>query len=181
MSSKSNAVADGSVGYMADLFDTKLVLPRYEHGFEEDEEGVVNAALAILAKRCRPASPQLSDPFAAGKYMQLQLGSCEREHFGVMFLDTRHRMIAFEVLFSGCIDGAEIHPGVIAKRALAHNSPALVIGHCHPSGNNDPSGADRALTARLKQALSLIDVKLLDHFVVTAGNLPVSLAARGWV
>ena len=96
------------------------------------------------------------------------------------FLDNRHRSIAFEDLFRGTLDGAEVHPREVVRRALAHNAAAVIVGHNHPSGNREPSAADRAVTARLKQALSLVDLRLLDHFVIADGP-PVSLAARGWV
>ena len=78
------------------------------------------------------------------------------------------------------VDGAEVHPREIVRRALAHNAAAVIVGHNHPSGDAEPSAADRAVTARLKQALALVEVRLLDHFVVGDGP-PVSLASRGWV
>ena len=83
-------------------------------------------------------------------------------------------------MFQGTVDGAEVHPREIVRRALAHNAAAVIVGHNHPSGDAEPSAADRAVTARLKQALSLVEVRLLDHFVVGDGPA-VSLAARGWV
>src|SRR3546814_9742214 len=102
------------------------------------------------------------------------------EFFAALFLDTRHRALAFEELFRGTVDGAEVHPREVVRRALAHNAAALIVGHNHPSGSAEPSAADRAVTARLKQSLALVDVRLLDHFVIGDGA-PVSLAARGWV
>ena len=106
----------------------------------------------------------LSDPQAAGRYFAQRLRGLPHEVFAVLFLDNRHRAIAFEEV----------------RRALAHNAAALIVGHNHPSGNREPSAADRAVTARLKQALALVDLRLLDHFVIADGP-PVSLAARGWV
>ena len=97
-----------------------------------------------------------------------------------MFLDTRHRIIAIEMLFRGTIDGAEVHPREVARMALKLNAAAVIVAHNHPSGNPEPSAADRAVTAQLKQALGLLDVRLLDHFVVSATQ-ETSLAARGWV
>lgn len=122
----------------------------------------------------------LADPDAAGRYFARRLRHQPQEVFAALFLDTRHRALAFEELFRGTIDGAEVHPREIARRALAHNAAAVIVGHNHPSGNPEPSAADRAVTARLKQALALVDVRLLDHFVVADGP-PVSLAAKGWV
>jgi DNA repair protein RadC len=88
--------------------------------------------------------------------------------------------LAFEELFHGTVDGAEVHPREVVRRALAHNAAAVIAGHNHPSGNPEPSAADRAVTARLKQSLALVDVRLLDHFVIGDGA-PSSMAARGWV
>ena len=122
----------------------------------------------------------LSDPLAAGRYFAQKLRHQPHEIFAALFLDTRHRALAFEELFRGSVDGAEVHPREVARRALAHNAAAVIVGHNHPSGNPEPSAADRAVTARLKQALALVDVRLLDHFVIADGP-PVSLAARGWV
>jgi len=122
----------------------------------------------------------LTDPQAAGRYFSQRLRGLPHEVFAALFLDTRHRAIAFEELFRGTVDGAEVHPREVVRRALAHNATALIVGHNHPSGNGEPSAADRAITARLKQALALVEIRLLDHFIVGDGA-PVSLAARGWV
>lgn len=122
----------------------------------------------------------MSDPAAAGRYFAQRLRGRPHEVFAALFLDTRHRALAFEELFLGTLDGAEVHPREVVRRALAHNAAAVIVGHNHPSGNREPSAADRAVTARLKQALALVDLRLLDHFVIADGP-PVSLAARGWV
>lgn len=122
----------------------------------------------------------MTDPHAAGRYFALKLRSQTREVFAALFLDTRHRALAYEELFSGSVDSSEVHPREVVRRALAHNAAAVIVGHNHPSGNPEPSAADRAVTARLKQALALVEVRLLDHFVIADGP-PVSLAARGWV
>ncbi len=122
----------------------------------------------------------LSDPQAAGRYFAQRLRHQPHEVFAALFLDTRHRALAFEELFRGSIDGAEVHPREVVRRALVHNAAAVIVGHNHPSGNPEPSAADRAVTASLKHALALLDVRLLDHFVIADGP-PVSLAARGWV
>jgi len=122
----------------------------------------------------------LTDPQAAGRYFAQRLRGHPNEIFAALFLDTRHRALAFEELFRGTIDGAEVHPREVVRRALAHNAAAVIVGHNHPSGSAEPSAADRAVTAQLKQSLALVDVRLLDHFVIGDGA-PVSLAARGWV
>lgn len=120
----------------------------------------------------------LGDPEAAGRYFAQRLRGQQHEVFAVLYLDTRHRALGFEELFRGGIDGAEIHPRVLVQRALAHGAAAAILGHNHPSGNPEPSAADRAVTLRIKQALALVDVRLLDHFVIGDGA-PVSMARRG--
>ena len=122
----------------------------------------------------------LSDPSAAGRYFAQRLRGLGHEVFAALYLDTRHRALGFEELFRGSIDGAEVHPRTLVQRALAHGAAAVIIGHNHPSGNPEPSAADRAVTARLKQALALVDVRLLDHFVIGDGP-PLSMAGRGLV
>ncbi|MGY0504732.1 RadC family protein [Luteimonas sp. e5] len=122
----------------------------------------------------------LNDPQAAGRYFAHRLRHQSREVFAVLFLDNRHRALGFEELFSGTHDSAEVHPREVVRRALTHNAAAVMVGHNHPSGHPEPSEADRRITHALKRALSLVDVRLLDHFVIGDGT-PVSMAARGWV
>lgn len=122
----------------------------------------------------------MTDPKAAGLYFSQRLRAYPREVFAALFLDTCHRAIGFEELFRGTIDGSEVHPRIVVKRALELNAAAIIVGHNHPSGSPEPSAADRAVTAQLKQALSFVDVRLLDHFIIGDGA-PVSLAMRGWV
>lgn len=141
------------------------------------------AALELGARHLDEAlrrGEAVSDPGAAGNLIRHRLRDREHEVFACLYLDTRHRMIAFEELFRGGIDGAEVHPREVVRRCLAHNAAAVIFGHNHPSGVAEPSAADRAITLRLRDALGLIDVRVLDHFVVGDGQ-PVSLAARGWL
>ena len=107
-----------------------------------------------------------------------KLAGLEREVFAAVFLDTRHRLIEYVELFQGTIDGAEVHPREVVRQALRCNAAAVIVAHNHPSGTTDPSAADRAVTTRLKQALALVDVRLLDHIVVGAVE-PRSMAAAG--
>jgi DNA repair protein RadC len=107
----------------------------------------------------------------------LQLRDRPYEVFACLFLDTRHRVIAFEELFRGTIDGASVHPRELVRRALEHNAAAVILAHNHPSGVAEPSAADRQITTRLKDALALVDVRVLDHCVV--GDEIVSFAERG--
>ena len=109
-----------------------------------------------------------------------KLAGLEREVFGAAFLDTRHRPIEYVELFQGTIDGAEVHPREVVRQALRCNAAAVIVAHNHPSGTTDPSAADRAVTARLKQALALVDVRLLDHIIV-AGSKSLAMADCGWL
>ena len=120
----------------------------------------------------------LGDPDDAGRYFTAKLRDRQNEVFACLFLDTRHRPIAFEELFSGGIDGADVHPREVVRRCMAHNAAAVMFGHNHPSGVSEPSVADRAITRRLIDALRLIDVRVLDHFVVGDGPA-TSFAAQG--
>lgn len=122
----------------------------------------------------------LGDPDQAGAYFARKLRPLPHEVFACLFLDTRHRVIAYEELFRGTLDGSEVHPREVARRCLVHNAAAVIFGHNHPSGNPEASAADRAVTARLKQALALVEVRVLDHFIVGDGA-PTSMAQRGWV
>lgn len=123
-------------------------------------------------------SPPLESPSDTQRYLQSVLRDRPNEVFACLFLDTRHRVIAFEELFQGTIDGATVYPRVVAERALRLGAAALIVAHNHPSGVCEPSMADQAITRRLKDALDLLDIRLLDHFVVGEGR-PVSMAARG--
>jgi DNA repair protein RadC len=122
----------------------------------------------------------LADPDQAGAYFQRKLRPLPHEVFACLFLDTRHRVLAYEELFRGTLDGSEVHPREVARRCLAHNAAAVIFGHNHPSGNPEASAADRAVTARLKQALALVEVRVLDHFIIGDGS-PSSMARRGWL
>ncbi|AOV18210.1 hypothetical protein BJI67_15095 [Acidihalobacter aeolianus] len=119
----------------------------------------------------------IDGPDAAGRYLAARLRDRPSEAFACLFLDGRHRVIACEELFQGTIDGASVHPREVVRRALHHNAAALIVAHNHPSGVADPSAADEAITRRLREALALVDVRLLDHLVV--GETVVSLADRG--
>ncbi|ASR43157.1 hypothetical protein BEN78_06925 [Xanthomonas citri pv. mangiferaeindicae] len=122
----------------------------------------------------------ITDPGAAGRYFTQRLRGLPHEVFAVLYLDARHRALAFEEVFQGTIDNAEVYPRELARRALAHNAAAIIVGHNHPSGNNCPSGADRTVTSMIRQALSLVDVRVLDHLVIGEGEA-VSLAATGFL
>ena len=123
-------------------------------------------------------SDALANPGACAGYLRARLGAYPYEVFACVFLDNRHRLLAFEELFRGTIDGASVHPREVVRRCLAHNAAAVILAHNHPSGVAEPSQADRAITAELKRALETIQVRVLDHFIVGSG-MPTSFAARG--
>ena len=112
-------------------------------------------------------------------YLKSRLQQYPFEVFSCLFLDNKHRVIAFEELFRGTIDSASVHPREVVRRALEHNAAALVLAHNHPSGIAEPSASDREITNKLKQALELIDVRVLDHFII--GDDVVSFAERGYL
>ena len=122
----------------------------------------------------------LSSPEQVRDYLRLQLGSLPHEVFVVLFLDAQNRLIGSEQLFSGTLTQTSVYPREVVKRALHHNAAAVIFAHNHPSGIAEPSRADEMLTRALKEALALVDVKVLDHFVV-AGNTALSFAERGLI
>jgi len=126
-----------------------------------------------------PRSP-LAAPVDAARFFKARLLDLPHEVFCCLFLDTRHRLIRYEELFRGTIDGATVYPREVVKRALAHNASAVIVGHNHPSGVSEPSEADRNITLKLAKALALVEIRLLDHVVVSRGG-HVSLAERGWL
>jgi len=122
----------------------------------------------------------LNAPQAVRDYLCLCLGGLEHEVFMVLFLDSQNRVIAREELFRGSLTQTSVYPREVLKRALAHNAASIILAHNHPSGVAEPSQADRHLTEQLRQTLGLVDVKVLDHFIV-AGTSGVSFAERGWL
>ena len=132
-----------------------------------------------LAERLRRDSA-LESPQAVRDYLKAQLRHEPHEVFGCLFLDAKHRVLSFEVLFRGSIDSASVYPRQVVKRALANNAAAVILTHNHPSGVSEPSQADRVLTQRLKDALALVEVRVLDHFIVGDGE-PLSMAELGWM
>jgi DNA repair protein RadC len=126
------------------------------------------------------AGPLLASPKATRDFLTAHLRGFEHEIFCCMYLDKRHRLIQFEELFRGTIDGASVHPREIVKLALQRNAAAVIVAHNHPSGIAEPSQADELITQRVKEALALVDIRLLDHIIVGDG-VSVSLAERGLV
>lgn len=128
-------------------------------------EEIISATMSEMQRRFRRGAAMIS-PNATRDYLQLKLARREHEVFTVLWLDNRHRVLRFEELFRGTIDGASVHPREVVKSALHENAAACIFAHNHPSGVAEPSQADRRITERLKDALALVDVRVLDHIIV---------------
>jgi len=124
--------------------------------------------------------PSLGNPRDSGNFLSARLRHLPYEVFGCLYLDNRHRVLAFEELFRGTVDGASVHPREVVRACLHHNACAVIFAHNHPSGVAEPSPADRAITRELREALQLVGVRVLDHLVIGSGE-PVSMAARGLI
>lgn len=120
----------------------------------------------------------LSSPQEVRRFLQVKLANLEHEVFAVVFLDSQHQVISYEEMFRGTIDAAAVYPREVVKRCLQLNAAAVIFSHSHPSGVADPSTADKCITVRLKDALSLVDIRVLDHIVI-GGTDSVSMAERG--
>ena len=144
------------------------------------EETIIEQALEILAARLKQISDVLSSPQTVRKYLIVKLAQEEREIFGAVWLNVRNGVIAYEDIAFGTLAHASVYPREVVKSALKHNAASVIFVHNHPSGSTEPSRADEALTAALKSALALVDVSVLDHFIV-AGTEIMSFAERGQI
>ncbi len=154
-----------------------------EKGLGQAKYAQLQAVLEMARRHLAEELPErdvLNDPRAARDYLRSRLRDLPHEVFAILFLDTRHRVIAFEELARGSLDGAAVYPREVLKAVLKHNAAAVILAHNHPSGISEPSAADRALTAQLKAALAAVDVRVLDHLVIGEGA-PASFAERGWL
>ena len=138
---------------------------------------IVEKALKYIESQFERGEP-FTSPDSARRYFTLRLGIREHEVFTVAYLDSKHRLIACEEMFRGTIDGASVYPREIVKDALKHNAAAVIFAHNHPSGVPEPSSADQTLTKRLKAALALLDIRVLDHIIV-GGHTYTSFSERG--
>lgn len=141
-------------------------------------QAVLEMSRRALAEDLRQSS-SLTTPAAVRDFLRLHLAGLRHEVFFALWLDAQHRLITAEVLFSGTLTQTSVYPREVIKHALAHNAAAVIFAHNHPSGAAEPSAADRTLTHELKQALAMIDVKVLDHFIVAGMGAPLSFAERG--
>ena len=140
---------------------------------------IIEEAIGILEQKLR-SQEIFTSPSAVKHFCQLQIARETEEHFCCLFLDSQHQLIAFEKLFRGTVDGAAVYPRVVLRRAMAHNAAALILAHNHPSGVTEASSADRRITDRLKQALALVDLRVLDHIIVGT-NGTYSMAEEGLI
>jgi DNA repair protein RadC len=144
---------------------------------------LLQVALELARRHYRETmtvGPALEAPQAARQFLLAQLRDRPHEVFCVLYLDNRHRVIAFDELFRGTIDGASVHPREVVRQTLAHNAAAVILAHNHPSGVAEPSHADEIITRRLCDALALVDVRVLDHVIVGDGRC-LSFAERGLI
>lgn len=155
-------------------------LPLFARELASTDQQTIRTALSLLERQLREPGASFTSSHAVRDWLRLQLAILEREEFTALFLDNQHRLLAHETLFTGTINHTQVHPREVVKAALKHNAAAILVAHCHPSGHAEPSDADRRITERLRQALDLMDIRLLDHLVV-GGMEIVSLAERGWL
>jgi DNA repair protein RadC len=172
-----------SFGSLTGLLDAApqslLAQPGTGLAFYAQLQAGLELAQRRLENRLRE-SAVFNSPGDTRTFLRHKLRAREREVFAALFLDNRHQLLAYEELFFGTIDCASVHPREVVKRALTLNAAALIVAHNHPSGSAEPSSADCSLTERLRDALGLVEIRLLDHLVVGSGEA-VSLAERGWI
>ena len=160
-------------GSLTQMFAASEIAFCETHGMGQAKYVQLQAVLEMSRRALKEEMQRgdaLNSPRAVRDYLQLLLGSRHQEVFLVLFLDTQHRVIASEELFHGTLSQTSVYPREVVKRALAHNAAAVILAHNHPSGVAEPSQSDRLLTDALKQALGLVDVRVLDHFVVAVGQ-----------
>lgn len=155
-------------------------LPLFATTLSPAAQRTIRRALTLLESQLREPGAAFTSTAAVRDWLRLQLAGQERELFMVLYLDNQHRLLTHETLFKGTINHTQVHPREVVKSALKHNAAAVVVAHNHPSGVAEASRADRQITERLKQALELVDIHLLDHLVTGRMDI-VSFAERGWL
>jgi DNA repair protein RadC len=171
----------GRFGSLRSLLQADAAVARTTPELGERRHGLLQAALELSRRHYRAeleAGPALETPQATRSFLVAQLRDRPYEVFCCLHLDNRHRLIAFDELFRGTIDGASVHPREVVKQALARNAAAVILAHNHPSGVAEPSQADELITHRLRDALGLVDIRVLDHLIVGDSRC-LSFAERG--
>ena len=146
---------------------------------EADSREVIREAHALISRRFRRGAPVLTRPVQVREFLKLRLGGLEHEVFGAVYLDTRNRLIAVDDLFRGTINAAAVYPREIVKSALKYQASQVIVYHNHPSGGLSPSPADECITQRVRDALALVDIPLLDHLII--GDGVYSMADHGMI
>ena len=160
--------------------DSSLLVRDAQGRYLQASADQILAAARQVIDLKNPRGTLFTSPALVKDYLRTKLAGFEYEVFAALFLDSQHRLIEYAELFRGTIDSAAVYPREVVKTALRFNAAAVIFSHNHPSGNPEPSAADRALTQRLKQALALIEVRTLDHIIV-AGDQTTAFAERGWL
>lgn len=155
-------------------------LPLFACELAPTDQQTIRTALTLLECQLREPGAAFTSSSSLRDWLRLQLATLDREAFTVLWLDNQHRLIAHDTLFLGTINSITVHPREVVKSGLKNNAAAAVLAHNHPSGEAEPSKADRLITTRLKQALELVDIRLLDHMVVGGMDI-ASFAERGWL
>ena len=162
---------------MSLVANDSCVEPRFAP-MSQSDDWIIRQAIALLEQRVFKKGPSLERPAAVKDYLRLKLAAEPNEIFAIVFLNSMHEVLAYEPMFKGTLDSTSVYPRVVVQRALELNAGAVIFSHQHPSGCTEPSSADRVLTDRLKAALALIDVRVLDHIIIGQGT-PYSFAESG--
>jgi len=161
------------------MSNTRDLLGHYTLHQPLSEEAILEAAEDILRRRLERLGA-ITDPTTAASFFRARLAGLGHEEFHAMWLDARYNILHVELLARGSLTGAQVHPRELVRSALRYNAAACILAHNHPSGVSEPSQADLSITRRLREALDLVEVRILDHLVVSAAG-SVSFAARGWL
>ncbi|HAT9492387.1 TPA: DNA repair protein RadC [Legionella pneumophila subsp. pneumophila] len=139
--------------------------------FTEEEQQIINQAIAVMNSKLKEEMFICNNVSSIKQFLRLQMEQCQREHLGVLYLDTQLRLIEYRIVFSGAVNYCTMSPREIVKDALQLNATAIIMAHNHPSGVSEPSRADVASTIKAREALKLFEIKLVDHFVVGKGQI----------
>lgn len=170
---------DFTPNYQADIFKDDLDgFKKCASELSAREKKTIQDALAILERTLRTPGVALTSPDLVADYLKLNIATRPHEVFVVLFLDNQHRVIDTKELFRGTIDSASVYPREVVKEALQLNAAAVILAHNHPSGITEPSAADRQITQKIREAMGLMDIRVLDHFII-GGTAHTSFSERG--